>query len=425
MQRLRQHLSKTLREADTKTAGISALLASRIQLQAEHLDLCALASVKALAKRLVDKGERVDVLVLNAGIGGWRGLDWPRAVWTVLTDWVNATTYPTYKLGYTGNVVGARQIPEGKKEVGGRAEGEGEEPVLGETFTANVFGHYLLAHLLVPVMSVRSGRGAAEDGDEEEQEQGRIIWVSSLEAYEHCFDVDDIQGLNTSSSYESSKRLTDLLVLTSELASTKPFVSSYLSPSNPHLLGTGNQNDTASATAHEQQEKPTPSLPPKLYLAHPGICGTSIANLHPIMDFFMYLAFYISRLLGSPWHTISAYLGACSSVWLALTPLASINRFESSSSSRGAPAESKKGKWGSSADLFGTERVMLTEVEGWGWTGRVGEKSDGKMRLGRGRWKGMKDLTQESREEFEETGRRVWGQMEELRTEWEERLEGL
>lgn len=367
--------------------GMVNLLESRVRIEGELLDLCSLVSVMALARRLVDRGRRIDVLVLNAGIGGWRGLHWGRAVWTVLTDWVNATTYPTYKLGYTGNVT--------RRQVDGE-DGEGEEkqePVLGETFTANVFGHYLLAHLLVPVMVAQKGA-----------EHGRIIWVSSLEAYAHCFSLDDLQGLKTDASYESSKRLTDLLVLTSELPSTKPYTATYLSTSHDATIPTPIVTDP---------------LPPKMYLAHPGICGTSIANLNPLMDICMHIAFYISRFLGSPWHTISAYLGACAPVWLALTPVSELDSLEASPRS----GVSKKGKWGSSADFSGAESVRRTEVEGWGWSGMVGEKADGRMKSKRGRWSGMKDVSDEARVEFEEAGRKVWAEMEELRREWEGFLE--
>jgi len=78
-----------------------------------------------------------------------------------------------------------------------------------------------------------------------------------------------------------------------------------------------------------------------------------------------------------------------------------------------------KGKWGSSTDRAGNERVIRTEVDGWGWGGVVGQKADGAMRLEKGRWSGMSQLSEERREEFEDTGRRVWREMEELRKEWE------
>ena len=418
LSRLRTHLSATLRSANSRTAGISVLLEPRIQLSSEQLDLCDLVSVKRLGTRLVQRGQRIDVLVLNAGIGGWKGLDWGRAVWSIVTDWVTATTYPTYKLGWTGRTAPKQIVGrhgQGRKTVKGSKNDEHEdedalEPRLGETFTANVFGHYLLAHWLVPVM-----RGSRD------QSPGRVIWVSSLEAYAHCLDLDDLQGLATDASYESSKRLTDLLVLTSELPSTKPYVSGYLT-ADAQTGHVGSKEAEAEAKANvkaeagqERDDDDDDTLPPKLFLAHPGICGTSIANLNPLLNLCMLFAFHISRLLGSPWHTISPYLGACSMVWLSLCPLTDLEIFEDSK-------RHKKAKWGSSADVFGRERVMLTEVGGWGWSGRVGEANDGKMKVAGGSWRGLERVTEESREGFEGLGRRAWAEMEGLRKEWEVRL---
>lgn len=76
-------------------------------------------------------------------------------------------------------------------------------------------------------------------------------------------------------------------------------------------------------------------------------------------------------------------------------------------------------KWGSGVGRGGRERVMMTEVDGWGVRGGV-EKLD-QMTL-RGRRKGARDLTEEERVEFEELGRDCWEQMEALRAEWEGRL---
>lgn len=82
--------------------------------------------------------------------------------------------------------------------------------------------------------------------------------------------------------------------------------------------------------------------------------------------------------------------------------------------------EGGPGKWGSSTDTSGHERVARTEVEGWGYGGLVGEKGEGR----KGRMRRAKDLTREGKEEFEELGRLCWKKMEELREEWEERLAG-
>ncbi|KAH0345678.1 3-ketosteroid reductase-like protein, partial [Aureobasidium melanogenum] len=365
--RLSAHLQKTLQKADKSTPGISKVLAPRIRISGEQVDLCNLRSVKELGEKLVQAGNRIDVLVCNAGIGGWKGLNWPSAVWSMMTDWKHSCTYPTYKLGFVGSVA-----VQGNEE---------KDQQLGEVFTANVFGHYLLAHALAPLM-----KGT------ESQEPGRIIWISSIEAYAHAFNPEDLQALTSDAAYESSKRLTDLLVLTSELPSTASSTSTFL-----------------QEKGDDKHKKPI------MYLAHPGVCATSIADLPLVLWYAMLFAQYVARWLGSPWHPVSSYLGAVSSVWLSLAPFSSLAQQESTEG---------KAKWASSTDVFGNERVVRTEVGGWGWGGKVGEQADGKMRLSANRWRGQKDLTKESREEFEVLGQRVWREMEELRKTWEKRLQG-
>lgn len=111
----------------------------------------------------------------------------------------------------------------------------------------------------------------------------------------------------------------------------------------------------------------------------------------------MTLAFYLARWLGSPWHTVRPYLGACAPVWLTLALQDELDAMDEDGRQR-------KAKWGSSTDRKGQERVRRTEVEGY-------------IQLGNG--DGEKE---EVNQEFEELGRTCWMQMEALREEWEERL---
>ncbi len=134
--------------------------------------------------------------------------------------------------------------------------------------------------------------------------------------------------------------------------------------------------------------------------------------LNILLYYGMFLAVYVARWLGSPWHTISAYKGACAPVWLALAAQSLLDGMEE----EGGP-----GKWGSATDWWGRERVVRTEVEGWGYGGVVGETGEGR----KGRMRGARDLTSEGREGFEELGRDVWGLIEGLREEWEGRLVGM
>ena len=64
---------------------------------------------------------------------------------------------------------------------------------------------------------------------------------------------------------------------------------------------------------------------------------------------------------------------------------------------------------------------MRTEIEGWGFGGDLGSPvPSGSIASKRSEYRGP--ATKESREEFEEAGRRCWREMEELRVEWEKRL---
>ncbi|MCJ1231972.1 3-keto-steroid reductase [Toensbergia leucococca] len=343
---------------------------SRITFRPESLDLNSLHSVQLLARTLLATVPKLDVLLLNAGYSANIGIDWLKAIWSILTDTVYALTWPSYKIGAVGETTGP-QLPPSSSSSSSSAEES-----LGKVFCSNVFGHYLLAHYLSPLLSTPPS-----------QKKGRIIWISSIDLSSTHFTLTDLQGLHTPHAYESSKRLTDILAVTSSLPSTTPWTKSYLSPSST-----------------------SQPLPPKIYLAHPGVCATNIVPLAPIMHHLMILSMYLARLLLSPWHTIKPYKGACAPVWLALAPQTALDAMEASKG---------PGKWGSNTDFWGEERVTRTEVEGWGYGGRVGDE-EGRTR--KGRMRGVKALTAEGREAFEELGRECWRAMEELRGEWEARL---
>ncbi len=155
---------------------------------------------------------------------------------------------------------------------------------------------------------------------------------------------------------------------------------------------------------------------PKIYVTHPGICATAIVPLPFILNLAMIAAMYFARLLGSPWHTTSSYLGATAPVWLALSDQRTLDDFETPP---GGQDVTRPIKWGSSASVLGRECVRPTEVEGWGFQGLETDEVEGK----KGRKRGARVASVEEREGFEETGRGVWRYMEGLRTEWENRLE--
>lgn len=271
----------------------------------------------------------------------------------------------------------------------GTDEKNDEEPRLGAVFCANVFGHYMLAHNVMLLLK-RAGTKNPNNGP------GRVIWVSSLEATINYFSTDDIQGLRTTTAYESSKALTDILALTSNLPSTTPWVNSFYS--------------SGESTPEDSK--------PNMYLSHPGICGTGILPLNLPLFYCMIAAFWLARLLGSPWHTLSTYLGACAPVWLSISTQSTLDDTEAPYLAHGGG----RAKWGSSCDLVGRDQPASTEVDGWGHGGVVGDavvQADRERR----RKRGAVDLTGDDRERFEELGRECWRQMEELRVTWDRLLD--
>lgn len=372
--------------------------------------MTSLRSVQTLSTKLLDHLPRLDTIICNAGYGAFTGIDWPVAIKETLTDFFASLTYPSFKLSAAGETTAAQT---GSSNTGfEERDSQKKEPPLGQVFTSNVFGHYLLSHQLVPLLSVSP-------------DQGRIVFISSIETLASHFDSADIQGLASPKAYESSKRLTDILGLTSALPSTKPFVQRFLTPSptTPSQSISLLDNESSDSTRDSTPDIPTqrislsdneyrlPTKPePKIYVSHPGICATSIITLTLIPFYIRILLFYVARWLGSPWHTVSAYKGACAPVWLALADQDELEDIEQ---------REGKGKWGSVCDRMGRERVMRTVVEGWGLGGRMGE-GDVANRLGSK--PGFREVTQEDRENFQELGRECWREMEGMRVAWEEML---
>ncbi|KAJ4295324.1 3-keto-steroid reductase [Kalmusia sp. IMI 367209] len=368
---LEQHLRKVCRRAEKTLPGISQVLQRRVFLRQERLDLLSLVSVQKLSKKLRKTTPKLDVVICNAGIGGWTGINWPLAFATILRRWKTSTTWPKFKLAGVGWTT-RPQLPPAE---GGE---EAKEPPLGEVFCANFFGHYLLGHYIAPLLAKHA---------EAEHTLGRLIWTSSLEAYEHSFDMQDIQCMAGDQAYESSKRMTDLMSITSIIPSTERYVNRYLEYEHP-------------------SEKTTK---PRIYLSHPGITHTPIMPLVWILDYAWRLVCYISRWLGSQWHVVSVDKGATAAVWLALAEQSSLDAMEE---------REGVGKWGSACDVWGNERVERTEIEGWGWGGRIGEKS---RKYGRSPY--AKALTEEDKARFLREGEQCWEAMEQLRVDWENRLE--
>lgn len=390
----------------------------RVHILSPQVDLCDIPDVYSFAATLVrgtlsnppDSDGMVDVLtdvrlprldavIFNAGFGGWTGFSFLGAIKSFLTEGVvTAVTWPTFKIDTVGAVVPghSRGVIAENKAAGIEKQ---DDTVLGAVFCSNVFGHYLLGHALLPLL--------VRDPDDPAR-PGKIIWTSSIEASPVHLRLDDLQGVATRGSYESSKRLTDILALTATLPGVRPYSASYF------RLPQGSGDEAGENEPEDVEEK----FQPRTYVSHPGVF---VSTLFPVPFFLLWayrIALFLARWLGSPWHNVDGYTASTSSAWLALE--APDVLMESGAD---------KTKWGSACDRLGRPVVKATEVEGWGWDGRV----DGGRRRGfahergvlsrrRGRRPGAVELTQEEREKFEVLGADCWKEMEKLRGKWEARL---
>ena len=399
VRRLTTYLERQSKRLDTP-------LQHRISLQPEEVDLTSINSIQNLAAKLGRNLPQLDAIICNAGYGGVAGINWPLVPWSMVTGLISAVTWPTFKMGTIGEITEPqRGLRDSFKDARGPPDAT---PPLGQVFTSNIFGHYILCHSLVPLLR------ASPD-------QGRMVFISSIEPTSSHFNIDDIQGLTSDKSYESSKRLTDILDLTSSLPGTKPFIQRFLSgpaSTSSHTVRAPSEDRNSKLVTPspgivlaDNEYQPSYNISPKIYLCHPGVCATSIVPLPLILTYAMMLGFLIARWFGSPWHTASAYKGACAPVWLTLTEQEELEDMEQ---------KDGKAKWGSCTDRAGYERVMRTVVEGWGLGGRMGEE---KLAKRKGTRPGTLEVTKKDREDFEQLGRDCWNQMEALRLEWEARME--
>ncbi|KAI1185349.1 hypothetical protein F5B17DRAFT_408186 [Nemania serpens] len=388
------HTSKRLQARSGPSYDPQATVA-RVHILSVQLDLCDLRSIYAVADQLIHgkvgdptgliddvRIPRIDAALFNAGLGGWEGLNWLEFARQFFTlGLIQSTTYPSFK-----KALPKAAVLDSQKLLGVEGPKSGSPPELAEVFCANTFGHYVLAHELLPLLSRTNASEAP----------GRIVWTSSIDAGHDHLDFDDFQASRYMAPYESSKRITDLISLTADLPSVRDVSAPYF----------------ASPAVADKPVKP------RFYLSHPGIVCTPMFPLNWFLYFWYWLTMHLSRLCGSPWHTVSAYPGACATAWLALADQSTLDALNA-----------QHIKWGSSVTRMGRAAPKKTEVEGWGWEGRIEDPealkrddAEGVLRKTVGRKWDAATLTREQRAEFEVEGRRCWAELERLRIAWETAL---
>lgn len=268
------------------------------------IDLSRIQTVFRFADEVIKTYPYVSHLICNAGVASFVSINWLLAIKQLAADWVEAVTAPIF---YTQEV------------------GQVSQDGLGWVWQCNVFGHYALFRALESHLAkYQTSTGA------------RVIWMSSHESSPIYYDPTDWQLIKSAHSYESSKFQMDLIAYQLDQAS---------------LQDSGR-------------------LPTRHLIVLPGVAGTNIANvlLGAFTSTCMFLAFYLARFLGSPYHPITAFKAAISAVHLCLVPLAflpTINSTALDDSDPTAPVEvgfryvSECGRWGK--ERVGTMKLMLSK----------------------------------------------------------------
>ncbi|KAM3562833.1 hypothetical protein ARSEF4850_002598 [Beauveria asiatica] len=384
---------------------------ARIHVLSLSLDLCDLRGLYAFADALcggtVSNPEglpdeyltnvrvpRLDSVVYNAAYGGWEGVNWGGAIKSFFTKGLLETaTYPDFKTALPTCILNERS-----------SYGYPEKPLLGEVFTACTFGHYCLTHKLRPLLT-RPRSSVLPPG--------RIIWSSSVEAHRNTFDIDDMQCFARPAAYESAKRLTDILCLTSTLPHVRPHAQSLLHGVAAACTTTPRPDSKATDVKDATKSEDTALAGPRMYLSHPGIVASTLFPL-PAFLFWLYeFALVLCRWAGSPWHTSTGYRGAYAPVWLTMQEQSILDELAA-----------ERIKWGSAYDRAGDSFVKPTEVEDWGWQGEVEDPEEddttGSLNKKCGRRYGAQTVTREQLLGMEELGGKCWREMERMRKQWED-----
>ncbi|RKF60082.1 3-keto-steroid reductase [Erysiphe neolycopersici] len=349
------------------------------------------------ASESVHQLPRIDAIIFTAGVGGWTGIRFDSLLKEFFSSPVEAMTRPKYNISKVGALVKPQSSYKTRKEsektasLSSDSEPDLVEPPLGEVFCSNVFGQYLLAHELMPLLS--------QAPNSDSQYGGKIIWVSSIANHSDSFSLDDFQGLRSLAPYESSKRLMDLLILPCEIPSVNIQAASFFDVSCT-VSGRKKYNQALLDRSNSMLVRP------KNYVVHPGIFQSNILPVPFIVALITKLIFYMTRWLGSPWHTIHPYTAAIAPVKIALVDNKILDEIGST-----------KVKWGSATDSAGNAIIRKTEVPDWGLDGNVvtGEMNDGRKR-------GSDAVSKDSIEAFELLSAECWKNMEELRQQWQTTL---
>ncbi|KAJ2496767.1 hypothetical protein GGH96_005602 [Coemansia sp. RSA 1972] len=208
-----------------------------------ELDTSNTMSVQNAAREIAQLG-RLDLLFCNAGAMAIKSLNIPGIIRGLLTHPIAFFESSEALVQQSGLVT-----PDG----------------LGLTFQTNVFGHYLLVHKLLPVLS---------------RTKGRVIWTGSS-ASQLEFSQSDYMHIHGHKPYESSKYIVDQI----------------------------------SQKMDERLRKQNV----RCFVGEPGnVCTSFLANIGiPVLQMLIVFVFYIMRFCGLQRFTIDAQCASAAFIYLA------------------------------------------------------------------------------------------------------------
>ncbi|KZV71402.1 NAD(P)-binding protein [Peniophora sp. CONT] len=266
-QRAEDARAELLRLFEEDVRGINdtnaTLFRKNVEIVIHKLDLASVSSTLDFCDDLKRSYPYISHLILNAGVAPFERIHWPSLGKQIFTDLFGALTYPRYNIQHHGQL---------------------SDDGLGWVWQCNVFGHYVLARALEPMLAASARESTGP---------GRVIWMSSLEAFPQFFDVDDWQLVKTQEPYQGSKYENDLI---------------------------GAELNRRALLAH---------TPVRHIIVHPGVVHTSIDLLliSAFLHHLKHIAFWLARCLGSPHHNISSWNGAMSAVHATIASLAFLPAF--------------------------------------------------------------------------------------------------
>ncbi|KAI0035642.1 hypothetical protein K488DRAFT_18021, partial [Vararia minispora EC-137] len=230
-----------------------------IEIDIHRLDLASVQSVLDCCNKLGRTYPYISHVICNAGVAPFVRINWLLLLKQSLASPLDALTYPKYNVQETGKM---------------------SNDGLGWVWQCNVFGHYILARTLEPMLAASA---TGETGP------GRVIWQSSLEALPEYFDPDDWQLVKTVDPYHASKYHMDLI--------------------------------GAELNRRALQDRPQKI---RHILVEPGVVHTSIdlMLINTFLHHLKHISFWLARFIGSKHHNISAWNGAAAAVHAALVSFA-------------------------------------------------------------------------------------------------------